>query len=263
LKNFLNKIHNMDIYELLRELPDRSIDCIYSDVDYNKGIVYGGKSYSKKFDHYISDYISLASESVRVLKDTGSAFFINYPKNNAFLWARYLDDACFDVQEYVWTYNSNIGHSPNRFTTAHRSILHARKTKYSVFYKDNVAEPYINQTDKRIRKKIKDGSSGRSPYSWFYADLVKNVSKQYKRVDHPCVIPDKISSLLIKSVTSPGDIVVILFAGSGSEIDVCRKLDRQWISAELDNGYCEQIEKRLDNKILTFEELINDTGKKL
>lgn len=256
MKKFLNKIHNMDIYELLRLLPDNSIDCIYSDIDYNKGIVYDGKSYTKGFDHYISDYIHLASESVRVLKNTGSAFFINYPRNNAFLWTKYLDAACGDVQEYIWSYRANIGHSPNRFTTAHRSILHARKTKSSVFYKENVAEPYINQSDKRIRKLMKSGSKGRSPYSWFYADLVKNVTKDKDMINHPCVIPDKISALLIQSVTMPGDIVLILFAGSGSEIDVCRKLDRSWISADLSRNYCERIQKRLDNQILTFDEVI-------
>jgi DNA modification methylase len=127
------------------------------------------------------------------------------------------------------------------------------KSKDSKFYKDNVAEPYMNTTDKRIRRLMRKGSKGRSPYSWFYADMVKNVSKWSKKIDHPCVIPDKVSSLLIQSVTEPGDIVLILFAGSGSEIDVCRKLNRHWISAELNEEYCEQIEKRLDTQILTFQ----------
>jgi len=252
IKKYINKIHNKDIHELLRELPDRSIDCIYSDIDYNVGIKYKGKSYSKAFDKYISDYISLASESMRVLKDTGSAFFINYPRNNAYLWVQYLDNACHDIQEYVWLYRANIGHSPRRFTTAHRTILHCMKSKESKFYKENVAEPYINQNDKRIRKLMKKGSKGRSPYSWFYADMVKNVSKWSKDIDHPCVIPDKISSLLVKSVTMPDDVVLILFAGSGSEIDVCRKLGRNWISADLNEEYCDYIEKRLDGHILTF-----------
>jgi DNA modification methylase len=256
MKEFLNKIHNKNISELMRELPDESVDCIYSDVDYNKGIKYGGISYTKAFNEYIGDYITLAAESTRVLKDTGSAFFINYPRNNAYLWARYLDSAYYDVQEYVWIYNSNIGHSPRRFTTAHRSILHCMKSKESKFYKENVAEPYINQNDKRIRKLVKNGSKGRSPYSWFYADLVKNVSKWYKKTDHPCVIPDRVSALLIKSVTIPGDVVLILFAGSGSEIDVCRRLGRGWISADLDSDYCERIEKKLDKHIITFEERV-------
>jgi DNA modification methylase len=254
MKEFLDKIHNKDISELLRQLPDDSVDCVYSDVDYNKGIKYGGVSYTKAFNEYIGDYISLASDATRVLKDTGSAFFINYPRNNAYLWTRFLDASYYDVQEYVWIYNSNIGHSTRRFTTAHRSILHCMKSKESKFYKENVAEPYINQNDRRIRRLIKDGSKGRSPYSWFYADMVKNVSKWYKRTDHPCVIPDKVSALLVQSVIMPGDIVLVLFAGSGSEIDVCRTLGRHWISADLNDGYCEQIEKRLDKHIITFEE---------
>lgn len=253
IKKYLNRIHNMDINDLLRQLPDNSISCIYSDIDYNVGIRYSGKSYSKPFKEYISDYISLASESMRVLKEDGSAFFINYPKNNAFLWVRYLEDACHDVQEYIWVYNSNIGHSPRRFTTAHRSILHCMKSERSKFYKDNVAEPYINENDKRIRRLIKEGSKGRAPYSWQYADMVKNVTKNRGNVYHPCVIPNKISSLLIQSVTMPGDIVLILFAGSGSEIDICRRLGRDWISADLSDEYCEFIRRKLDAQILTFD----------
>ena len=259
ISSFLDRIHNKDINELLRELPDNSVDCIYSDIDYNVGIKYSGKSYTKAFEKYMSDYIALSAESTRVLKDNGSAFFINYPKNNAYLWVQYLDRAYYDVQEYVWVYNSNIGHSPRRFTTAHRSILHCMKSKENQFYKNNVAEPYVNQTDRRIRRLMKGGSRGRSPYSWFYADMVKNVSKWSKKIDHPCVIPSKISSMLIKSVTKPGDTVLVLFAGSGSEIDVCRKLGRHWISADLDSEYCEKIERKLDEYIITFEEKNDDS----
>jgi len=258
MEEYIDKVHCMDIKELLRSLPDKSINAVYSDIDYNVGIKYGGRSYTKVFNKYMTDYIDLASESLRVLRDDGSAFFINYPKNNAFLWVNYLNNACFDVQEYVWVYNSNIGHSPRRFTTAHRSILHCMMSKESRFYKENVAQPYKNPTDKRIRGQIKRGSLGRAPYSWFYSDLVKNVSKWNKHVGHPCVIPDKISSLLIKSVTRPGDTVLVLFAGSGSEIDICRKLGRHFIAAELDEHYCEFIEKRLDNQLIKFEEVEHD-----
>lgn len=254
MEQFLNKVHNMDVRELLRKLPDNSINMIYSDIDYNVGVKYGGKSYTTSFEKYISDYITLASSCYRVLRDDGNVFFINYPKNNAFLWARYLEDAFYDVQEYVWVYNSNVGHSPDRFTTAHRSILHCRKTKDSVFYKENVVEPYKNMNDKRIRGRIAAGYKGRAPYSWVYADLVKNVTKNSKGVKHPCVIPDKVSSLLVRSTTRPGDIVLVLFAGSGSEIDICRKLGRNFISTDLDSVYCERIEKMLDKNYLSLEE---------
>jgi hypothetical protein len=73
--------------------------------------------------------------------------FLNYPKQNAYLCVRFLDEACYAVHDYVWVYNTNVGHSPKRFTTAHRSILHCRKTAHNKFFKEQVAQPYQNPTD--------------------------------------------------------------------------------------------------------------------
>lgn len=243
IENFLNKVFLKDIMELLKELPDKCVDMVYGDPDYNVGIKYGDKSYTKTFDEYIEWYIELARESLRVLKDTGNMFLINYPKQNSYLRVKYLDSVCYEVLDYVWVYNTNVGHSPSRFTTAHRSILHCRKTRHNKFYKDNVAVPYKNPTDKRILQNLADGSKGRMPYDWLYFDLVKNVSKE--KTLHACQIPQKLSEKLILSCTMPKDIVLILFGGSGSEIEICNSLNRQYISAEIDRKYYEIIIDRL------------------
>jgi len=244
IKEYLNKVFLKDIMELLKEMPDNSVDVIYGDPDYNVGIKYGDKTYTKTFDEYIEWYIELAKESLRVLKDNGNMFLINYPKQNSYLRVKYLDEVCYEVSDYVWVYNTNVGHSPKRFTTAHRSILHCRKTKDNNFYKENVAVPYQNPTDKRILGNIANGSKGRMPYSWFYYNLVKNVSKE--KTFHSCQIPQKLSEMLIKSCTMEGDIVLILFGGSGSETEVCKILKRQYISAEIDEKYHKMITERLN-----------------
>jgi len=245
MKQYLNKVFLKDIMELLKELPDKSVDMVYGDPDYNVGVKYGDKSYTKAFDEYIQWYIELAKESLRVLKDNGNMFLINYPKQNSYLRVNYLDSVCYEVLDYVWVFNTNVGHSPTRFTTAHRSILHCRKTKHNKFYKDNVAVPYKNPTDRRIRGNLANGSKGRMPYDWLYFDLVKNVSRE--KTFHACQIPQKLSRMLIESCTMPKDVVLILFGGSGSEIEVCKLLDRQYISAEIDKKYYEIILDRLKN----------------
>jgi len=140
--NFINKVFNKDVIEVLRSLPDESVDVVYGDPDYNVGIKYAGKNYTTKWDDYINWYIELTKESLRILKKDGNLFMINYPKQNAYLRVKFLDDNAYDVFDYVWIYNTNVGHSPKKFTTAHRSILHATKSKNNKFYKDNVAEPY-------------------------------------------------------------------------------------------------------------------------
>jgi DNA modification methylase len=232
-----------DVMGLLKQLPDKSIDMVYADPDYNVGVKYGETSYTRGFEEYIGWYIELAKQAVRIIKDDGNLFFINYPKQNAYLRVKYLDAVCYEVSDYSWVYNSNVGHSPKRLTTAHRSILHARKTSDNRFYKDQIAVPYQNPTDKRIRQNIANGSKGRMPYDWFYFDLVKNVSKE--KTFHACQIPQKLAEMLILSCTKPGDVVAILFGGSGAEVAVCKQLDRRFVSAEIDPKYHSMIMDRL------------------
>jgi len=245
IDNFRNKILNEDVLKVLKQIPDNSLDIVYGDPDYNVGINYAGKSYTTKWNEYIYWYIELTKESMRVLKRTGNLFMLNYPKQNAHLRVKYLDNNAYDVQDYVWIYNTNVGHSPKRFTTAHRSILHATKSKDNHFYKDNVAQPYLNPTDKRILKRIAEGQKGRMPYSWFYFDLVKNVSKD--KTFHACQIPLPLVEMLIKSCTQKNDDVFILFGGSGSEVVLCKNLKRNFISCEIHPDYYQMILDRLVN----------------
>jgi site-specific DNA-methyltransferase (adenine-specific) len=252
MENFRNKIFNEDVINVLKRIPDNSLDMIYGDPDYNVGINYAGKNYTTKWQEYIDWYIELTKESMRVLKPTGNLFMMNYPKQNAHLRVKYLDDFAQDVNEYVWVYNTNVGHSPRKFTTAHRSILHATKSKENSFFKENVAVPYQNPTDKRIMQRMADGHSGRMPYSWFYFDLVKNVSKD--KTFHACQIPLGLVEMIIKSCTNKNDDVFILFGGSGSELILCQKLERNFISCELHGEYFNMIEDRLSNNGTIKEE---------
>lgn len=245
LQQYLNKVYCGDIMDVLRNLPDNSIDMVFGDPDYNIGVKYGDKTYVRDFDEYIEWYIELTKESMRVLKNEGNLFMMNYPKQNAHLRVKYLDNFYSLISEYVWVYNTNVGHTPKRFTTAHRNILHVRKSTKNKFYKENVAVPYKNPTDKRILQNIENGSPGRMPYDWFYFDLVKNVSKE--KTYHACQIPQKLTEMLIKSCTQVNDIVLVLFGGSGAELEICKYLKRQYISAEIDTKYYELIQSRLKN----------------
>lgn len=245
MKTFRNTVFNEDVLKVLKRMPDESLDMVYGDPDYNVGINYAGKNYTTKWNEYIDWYIELTMESLRVLKPTGNLFMINYPKQNSYLRVNFLDNNVYNVQDYVWIYNTNVGHSPKRFTTAHRSILHAIKSKNNHFYKENVAQPYLNPKDKRILQRIAAGHKGRMPYSWFYFDLVKNVSKD--KTFHACQIPLPLVEMLIKSCTQENDDVFILFGGSGSEIVLCKNLKRNFITCETHPDYYRMILDRLEN----------------
>lgn len=239
----LDKIYNEDVMSVLARTPSESFDMVFGDPDYNVGINYDGSRYTQSWAEYIDWYCRLAKEAMRVLKPTGSLFLMNYPKQNAYLRVKCLDELAYDVQDYVWVYNTNVGHTPRRLTTAHRSILHATKSRDNHFYKNQIAVPYQNPTDRRIQGRLAQGSTGRMPYSWFYYDLVKNVSRD--KTFHSCQIPKALVEMLIKSCTQEGDSVFVLFGGSGSEILLCESLGRKWLSAELHKPYFDMINDRL------------------
>lgn len=244
-REFLKGVLEGDVFDVMPRLLEKGerFDCIYADPDYNVGVKYGRKTYTKKFNEYIEWCIKWSKLAYELLDDRGNFFIINYPKNNAYLRVKYLDDAFYDVNEYVWTYNVNIGQSTKRFTTAHRTILHCRKSKDNKFYKDNVAVPYQNPEDKRIKANLRNGSKGRMPYSWLYYDLVKNVSRD--KTYHPCQIPQGLSKLLIASCTQPGDKVLVLFAGSGNDVMSALELKTKFKAIEINEDYCNLIKNRI------------------
>lgn len=232
-----------DVMETLRDLPDNCLNMIYGDPDYGVGINYAGKKYTQRWNEYIDWYVELATECMRVLRDDGNLFFINYPRQNSYLRVRCLDDLAYEVFDYVWVYPTNVGHTPRRFTTAHRSVLHAVKSRKNAFYKEQVALPYKNPEDRRIKGRLANGSNGRMPYSWFEFNLVKNVSKD--KTFHACQIPIPLYDMLLKASTVEGDSVFVLFGGSGSEVIRTEQLCRRFLSCEIHPVYHQMIAERL------------------
>ena len=221
----------------------QKFDCIYADPDYNAGIRYGNKAYKTRFKDYIQWCVEWSTLAHELLDEKGNFFIINYPENTAYLRVKYLDEAFCDVDEYVWVYNVNIGHSARKFTRAHRTILHCTKSEENRFYKDNVAVPYQNPEDKRIKENLKNGSKGRMPYSWLYFDLVKNVSKD--KTFHPCQIPRGLSRLLIASCTRPKDKVLVLFTGSGNDVLSALELRTKVTTIDINEDYCNLMKERI------------------
>lgn len=123
-QHLIDRVFLGDVFDLLRQLPDKSVDMVYSDPDYNVGVKYNDRSYTRSFEEYLEWYIELARESLRVLKDDGNMFFINYPKQNAYLRVHFFrrclprcTGLCVDLQHEYRTqleavHNRASEHSP-------------------------------------------------------------------------------------------------------------------------------------------------------
>jgi site-specific DNA-methyltransferase (adenine-specific) len=229
--------------DIMKKMPKESVDLIITDPPFNIGKKYGGiYQDNKKFDEYIEWCKLWLIECIRLLKKDGSLYLFNYPENNAYLLP-FLKEKMVFKRWMTWHYPTNTGHSKSNYTRTQHSILFCTKTKKHKFNKNAIAEPYRNPTDKRIQERLKNGSSGKTPYDVFQFNLVKNVSKD--KTPHPCQIPVPLIKIFIKSSSNIGDIVMDPFAGSFSTCAAAKDLDRNSIGIDINPDYVKIGKKRL------------------
>ena len=66
-----------------------------------------------------------------------------------------------------------------------------------------------------------------------------------EKVDHPTQKPMSISGRIVKHFSNEGDLVLVPFAGSGSECLACKESKRDFIGYELNPEYVEIANQRL------------------
>jgi len=211
-----------DCLEVMKTIPDKSIDAVITDPPYNINFRYS------KYKDYISEaeYINLITN----LRKYPTAI-IQYPEETM----RYFVPALGVPDEViVWCYNSNL----------------PRQSRLINFYKikpkfDEIRQPYKNPNDKRIKEFINNTKSdGARIYDWF-SDIqqVKNVSLD--KTGHPCPLPVELIKRIILLSTSLGDTILDPFMGSGTTGVACVQTGRNFIGIEIDPQYFAIAEKRI------------------
>jgi DNA modification methylase len=201
-------------------------DCIVpkgltiTDPPYNQGYHYNG--YKDRISE--DDYIDLLSAIPL------PCVIIHYPEETINLLPKAIGVKCEQV--VCWVYNSNTG-KQSRLISWWGCKPDFRK----------VRQPYKNLNDKRIQKRIAEGKTGAKLYDWWNINQVKNVSKE--KTEHPCQIPEELISKIIKTTAKENQIIIDVFAGSGTTSKVAYDLGYNTISYEIDNKYCEIINKRI------------------
>ena len=80
IDDYINRIITGDCLELLKEIPDESVDMTFADPPFNLKKKYTNYNDSLEFKEYLDWCDEWISEMVRVTKPTGSIFVHNIPK---------------------------------------------------------------------------------------------------------------------------------------------------------------------------------------
>lgn len=230
MKYELDNIYNEDSYKAIKNIPDNSIDCIYTDVPYL--YVYGGdgnsdlaKRASKRKNELIDsnlrdgfDYVNFIAEAIRVMK-----------KVNIMLWCSKWQ--LLDIM------NEFKKHGDYMFELLTWNKLNPPPLTNSTWLGD--IEYCFHFKEKGI--KLNDGYKLKS--KWHTSSINKKDKDLY---NHPTIKPIDLVKRHLKHITQPNDIVADFFLGSGTTCVAAKELNRRYIGFEIDQEYYKIAKDRLN-----------------
>lgn len=231
----MHRLIQGDVLEVLPSLPNYV--CSFADPPDGLGLRHNGYN-DRPRDGYM-DWLT------RVLESTIPHCGVTWLSHNAIWdlavkhWAhRYGSDRPdLEIKPFVWTFtfgqNRNSDCGPG-----HRPILRFRR-KDVPLYPDQIKVPSWRELhgDKRAAK------GGRVPLdAWTEFPRVVGNAKE-RRPWHPTQHPEALVERAIKLSTREGDDVLDLFSGTGTVIRVCKRINRNTTSVELNPAFCAEIAK--------------------
>jgi DNA modification methylase len=270
------KIYNKSSHDL-SDLEDESVQMVFTSPPY-----WGKRTYTndknelgaeKTKEEYIERIVNHLFGCYRVLKNDGSLFLNigDTHKDKALHSVPHrvlfgLEDKGFLlVNTIVWKKKNNMPNTKKYgLTPSYEFIFHLVKSKK--FCYDEILMPIKNKkpasaqicTRKNGRENFSDLGKviisglkdGKKIEDYWTKDIVTTAAanqaaiKKYDGVDHPAPFPKEIAILPILQTTKPGDVVLDLFAGSGTTSEAALLLGRKTIAYELNPKYNEtQIER--------------------
>ena len=255
----INTIHQEDCIYGMKKIEAETVDIIICDPPYNIGKDFGNNSDKQPILDYLSWCDEWIAECLRILKPTGTLYIYGFSETLAFIRTRI---SC-NVRWLIWHYTNKATPSLHFWQRSHESILCCYKNK-PVFNRDDVREPYTDSFLKNASGKVRKSTKGRFgeketiynaheggalPRDVIKIPALAGGAGKKERVDHPTQKPLALCDILIKaSKKKEGptpSLLVVPFAGSGSECVSAKKNKVDFIGFEINEEYIQIANTRL------------------
>ena len=232
-----------DCLELMKDIPDNSIDMILCDLPYG--------TTACNWD-IIIPFDKLWEQYKRIIKENGAIILFGQEPFSSFLRVSNIENYKYDI---YW--------EKERLTNINQVKRRVGKTveTISVFYKKQCTyNPQMMKYDgKRRTNKVKNRKMGTltdqqqkkvieyNDTGWRYPTQVWKFQRDCLVSNlHPTQKPVALLEYLIKTYTNEGDTVLDNCMGSGSTGVACKNLNRSFIGIELDERYFNIAKERIE-----------------
>ena len=250
IDDYINRIITGDCLELLKEIPDESVDMTFADPPFNLKKKYTNYNDSLEFKEYLDWCDEWISEMVRVTKPTGSIFVHNIPKWLSY-YGKFLNEYANFKHWIAW--NAPSAPMGKSLQPAHYGILfYVKDIKQAKIYELRMPHERERKSS-YLRKDYGGKKAGIHPYGPLVPDVwtdIHRIKHNKYRDEHPCQLPIHLLERLILMVTDEGDIVLDPFMGTGTTAIAAKKLGRKYIGFDLNEEYkiiCENKLKKVDS----------------
>lgn len=245
----LDQILHGNCIEVLKSLPENSVDLIFADPPYNLQLNHDlyrpdmsrVDAVTDRWDKFsnFAEYDQFTrkwlSASQCVLKDTGTIWVIGSYHNIYRVGAIMQDLGFWILNDILWIKSNPM---PNfrgvRFTNAHETMIWAQK-------KQGAKYTFNHKSMKALNDDLQMRSDWNIPLATGKQRIKTNGTKA-----HSTQKPEALLYRVIMASSNPGDVVLDPFFGSGTTGAVAKKLGRKWIGIERDKKYIKVAQKRID-----------------
>jgi site-specific DNA-methyltransferase (adenine-specific) len=238
IEDLKNRIVLGNCVELLRDIPDESVDLAFADPPFNLKKNYGVCNDKMGKEEYLAWSESWLKEMVRIIKPTGSVIIHHFP-DWLIHYSAILNQYASFKHWIAWdAISSPYG---KKLYPAHYGFLHYEKvSKSSKFY--DTRHPHkrctvCKETTKRYGGKKHNMHQFGALVSDVWTDIPRINNNKNRKEGHPCQLPLPVMDRLILMTTDAGDVVIDPFMGLGTTALSAKQLGRNYIGFDIDAEY--------------------------
>lgn len=250
LSDILDRTLLNDVMDAADHLPSSFVDLLFIDPPYNLTKKFNTSTFrATSHDAYAAWLDGWLSKLVRTLTPTASIYICGDWRSSAAI--QQAAEKYFIVRNRItWEREKGRGAKAN-WKNASEDIWYCTMSDRFTFQLDavkmkrKVIAPYTVKGEPKDWKRTDEGNFRLTHPSNLWTDLTVPFWSMPENTEHPTQKPEKLLAKIILASSTPGNVVLDPFLGSGTTSVVAKKLGRRYVGIEIDEKFASISEKRL------------------